>query len=56
MTFLADMRDLFELRLRDYHAQVLWRAYGCAYSGIPSAALCLPLAQATLLLSLGMSE
>ena len=30
MNFLADMRDLFELRLRQYHAQVLWRAYGCA--------------------------
>ncbi|CAK0787972.1 hypothetical protein CVIRNUC_011194 [Coccomyxa viridis] len=36
MNFLADMRDLFELRLRKYHAQVLWRAYGPTHFGGPT--------------------
>ena len=50
MNFLADMRDLFELRLRKYHAQVLWRAYGWACSRISPAALAPPSTQAVMLL------
>lgn len=34
--FMADMRDLLELRLKNYAAQVVWRAYGPTHFGGPT--------------------